>query len=126
MPKLPTIPNAWIKHKTNWSVINLQTLHIGDDCYKTNVGEYQAIVFKPQGSYFIMADWRGVAPTCVKDDVQFARWLTTEVGVASIPPSAFYQESDKYLGRYLTRFAICKRDETLAAAADRLSKLGRL
>jgi N-succinyldiaminopimelate aminotransferase len=83
-------------------------------------------VFKPQGSYFMMADWRGVAPTRVKDDVQFARWLTTEVGVACIPPSAFYQESDKYLGRYLTRFAICKRDETLAAAADRLSKLGRL
>src|SRR5918994_6799962 len=83
-------------------------------------------VFKPQGSYFIMADWRGVAPGRVKDDLQFARWLTTEVGVACIPPSAFYQESDKYLGRYLTRFAICKKDQTLAAAADRLSKLGRL
>ena len=83
-------------------------------------------VFKPQGSYFIMADWRGVAPAHVTDDVQFARWLTTEVGVACIPPSAFYQESDKCLGRYLTRFAICKKDETLAAAAERLSKLGKL
>ena len=43
-----------------------------------------------------------------------------------IPPSGFYQESDKYLGRYLTRFAICKKDETLAAAAERLSKLAKL
>ena len=82
-------------------------------------------VLKPQGSYFIMADWRGVAPARVKDDVQFARWLTTEVGVACIPPSAFYRESDKDLGRYLARFAICKKDETLAAAAERLSRLGK-
>jgi N-succinyldiaminopimelate aminotransferase len=83
-------------------------------------------VLKPQGSYFIMADWRGVAPARVTDDVQFARWLTTEVGVACIPPSAFYQQSDKELGRYLARFAICKKDETLAAAAEKLRKLARL
>jgi N-succinyldiaminopimelate aminotransferase len=83
-------------------------------------------VLKPQGSYFIMADWRTVAPRHVQDDVQFARWLITQIGVACIPPSAFYQESDKALGRYLARFAICKKDETLAAAAERLQRLGRL
>lgn len=83
-------------------------------------------VLKPQGSYFIMADWRAVAPARVTDDVQFARWLTTEVGVACIPPSAFYQQSDKELGRYLARFAICKKDETLAAAAEKLRRLARL
>ena len=83
-------------------------------------------VLKPQGSYFIMADWHAVAPRHVKDDVQFAGWLTTEVGVACIPPSVFYQESDKELGRYLARFAICKKDETLAAAAERLGRLGKL
>ena len=83
-------------------------------------------VLKPQGSYFIMADWRNVAPRHVKDDVQFARWLTIEIGVACIPPSAFYQETDKEMGRHLARFAICKKDETLAAAAERLGKLGKL
>jgi N-succinyldiaminopimelate aminotransferase len=83
-------------------------------------------VLKPQGSYFIMADWRAVAPARVTDDVQFARWLTTEVGVACIPPSAFYQESDKELGRYLARFAICKKDETLAAAAEKFWRLRKL
>jgi N-succinyldiaminopimelate aminotransferase len=81
---------------------------------------------KPQGSYFIMADWRAVAPRRVEDDVQFARWLITQIGVACIPSSAFYQESDKELGRYLARFAICKKDETLAAAAERLQRLGKL
>jgi N-succinyldiaminopimelate aminotransferase len=82
-------------------------------------------VLKPQGSYFIMVDWLGLAPAHVTDDVQFAHWLTTEIGVACIPPSIFYQDSDKHLGKYLARFAICKKDETLAAAAERLSKLGR-
>ena len=83
-------------------------------------------VLKPQGSYFIMADWPAVAPRHVKDGVQFARWLTTEIGVACIPPSAFYQETDKELGRHLARFAICKKDETLAAGAERLGRLGKL
>jgi N-succinyldiaminopimelate aminotransferase len=80
---------------------------------------------KPQGSYFIMADWRGVAPSRVQDDVQFARWLITEIGVACIPPSIFYQDSDKHLGKYLGRFAVCKRNETLAAAAERLARLAK-
>lgn len=83
-------------------------------------------VFKPQGSYFIMADWRGVAPGHVKDDMQFARWLIEEIGVACIPASPFYQESDKALGRYLARFAVCKKDETLDAAARRFAKLGKM
>lgn len=82
-------------------------------------------ILKPQGSYFIMADWRGVAPSRVQDDLQFARWLTTEVGVACIPPSIFYQDSDKHLGKHLARFAVCKKDETLAAAAEKLFRLGK-
>jgi N-succinyldiaminopimelate aminotransferase len=81
--------------------------------------------FKPRGSYFVMADWRGIAPGHVKDDVQFARWLIEKVGVACIPPSFFYQDEDKHLGKYFTRFAVCKKNETLAAAAERLSKLGK-
>ena len=83
-------------------------------------------VFKPSGSYFIMIDWRGVAPADVKDDFQFARWLTTEIGVACIPASPFYQQSDKHLGKHFARFAVCKKDETLAAAAEKLSRLGKL
>ena len=83
-------------------------------------------VFKPSGSYFVMVDWRGVAPKHVQDDMQFAEWLIRDVGVACIPASPFYQDSDKHLGKYFARFAVCKKNETLAAAAERLSKLGRL
>jgi N-succinyldiaminopimelate aminotransferase len=83
-------------------------------------------VFKPQGSYFIMIDWRGVAPRHVQDDRQFARWLIEAIGVACIPASPFYQESDKHLGKYFARFAVCKKDETLDAAAERFAKLGQM
>jgi N-succinyldiaminopimelate aminotransferase len=80
-------------------------------------------VFKPSGSYFVMTDWRGVAPANVRDDLQFAQWLITDVGVACIPASPFYQESDKQLGKNFVRFAVCKKDETLIAAAERLARL---
>ncbi len=74
----------------------------------------------PQGGYFIMADWREVAPRSITDDVAFARWLISEVGVACIPPSFFYREADRALGQHLARFAVCKKDETLQAAVARL------
>lgn len=82
-------------------------------------------VFKPSGSYFVMIDWRGVAPADVKDDFQFAQWLIRDVGVACIPASPFYQDSDKHMGRYFARFAVCKKNETLVAAAEKLAKLAR-
>jgi N-succinyldiaminopimelate aminotransferase len=82
-------------------------------------------IFRPSGSFFVMVDWRGVAPARVQDDYEFARWLTAEVGVACIPASPFYQESDKHMGKHCARFAVCKKDDTLAAAAERLSRLGR-
>ncbi len=75
----------------------------------------------PQGGYFIMADWRGVAPGTVTNDVQFAHWLIKEVGVACIPPSSFFREEDRAAVQHLARFAICKKDETLQAGVERLA-----
>ncbi|HWH79121.1 MAG TPA: aminotransferase class I/II-fold pyridoxal phosphate-dependent enzyme, partial [Candidatus Binatus sp.] len=82
-------------------------------------------VFKPAGSYFVMVDWRGVAPKQIENDMQFAQWLIRDVGVACIPASPFYQEPDKHMGEHFARFAVCKKDETLAAAAERLLKLNK-
>jgi aspartate/methionine/tyrosine aminotransferase len=82
-------------------------------------------VFKPGGSFFVIVDWRGVAPSHVRDDMQFAEWLIRDIGVASIPASPFYQDADKHLGKHFARFAVCKKDETLDAATERLLRLGR-
>jgi aspartate/methionine/tyrosine aminotransferase len=77
-------------------------------------------VFRPAGTYFILADHTRISGG--RSDVEFCRWLVEEIGVATIPPSVFY--SDPSRGRSLVRFAFCKREETLKAAIERLSKLG--
>jgi aspartate/methionine/tyrosine aminotransferase len=69
-----------------------------------------------EGSYFVMADLRGTGFT---SDVDFCRWLTSEVGVAAIPPSAFY--ADPSTAPLLARFCFAKRLETLRAAGERLA-----
>jgi aspartate/methionine/tyrosine aminotransferase len=56
--------------------------------------------------------------------MQFAEWLIRDVGVACIPASPFYQDTNKHLGKPFARFAVCKKDETLAVAAERLLRLG--
>jgi len=79
-------------------------------------------VYDPQGTYFVMVDHTPVsARHGLKDDVEFCKWLTGEIGVAAIPPSFFY--ADPAEGASLARFAFCKRMETLEAAAQRLRSL---
>ncbi|MGA7670116.1 MAG: methionine aminotransferase [Nitrolancea sp.] len=70
------------------------------------------------GSYYLMADISGLG---FADDVSFCRYLTSEIGVAAIPPSAFY--FDPSTAPLLARFCFAKRTETLAAAAERLAGL---
>jgi N-succinyldiaminopimelate aminotransferase len=69
----------------------------------------------PEGTYFVLAD---IAPLGWDDDVAFCRFLVEKVGVAAVPPSVFYEHREE--GRQLVRFAFCKTEETLNAAAERL------
>jgi N-succinyldiaminopimelate aminotransferase len=71
----------------------------------------------PQGAYFVLAD---VRPLGWDDDVAFCRHLVEKVGVAAIPPTAFYEHKDE--GRFLVRFAFCKRMETMAAGVERMRR----
>jgi aspartate/methionine/tyrosine aminotransferase len=78
--------------------------------------------YVPEGTYFILADcssW-GFA-----NDADFCRYLTTEVGVGAIPPSAFYSEPHKELARTLVRFCFCKTDDILSQAAEKLKEAYR-
>lgn len=76
------------------------------------------VVEPPAGTYFIAA---GFGPLGWDDDVAFCDHLLDEVGVAAIPPSVFCER--KELGRSWVRFAFCKREATLDAAIERLSRL---
>ena len=75
----------------------------------------------PEGAYFVLVDITGLP---FADDVAFCRYLTTEIGVACIPASAFYHNAVH--GSNLVRFAFCKSQSTLEAASSRLSRLRAL
>jgi len=74
--------------------------------------------FVPDGAYYIMTDISGFG---FADDVEFTKHLIRDVGVACVPGSSFY--SVPSLGQQQVRFCFCKKDETLHAAAERLTKL---
>jgi L-glutamine---4-(methylsulfanyl)-2-oxobutanoate aminotransferase len=74
--------------------------------------------FKPDGAYYIMTD---ISDFGFENDLKFTRHLVQNVGVAVVPGSSFYRRPE--LGAQQVRFCYCKRDETLAAAAERLEKL---
>lgn len=87
----------------------------------------------PPGGFFIMADTSGIefpssymdhpteaSPVPMPRDWALSRWLTQEVGVTAIPPSAFYSPPEVHLAKNFLRFAFCKGDETIAEAHRRL------
>ncbi len=72
----------------------------------------------PAGTYFVMVD---ISNLGFADDVSFCKHLTTEIGVAAIPPSAFFHNPAD--GAKLARFAFCKSQPVLEEAARRLQLL---
>jgi aminotransferase len=74
--------------------------------------------FKPSGAYYIMTD---ISAFGFPDDVAFAKFLVTEIGVAAVPGSSFYRNPAD--GRAHLRFTFCKAEKTFQAAAERLAKL---
>jgi aspartate/methionine/tyrosine aminotransferase len=75
-------------------------------------------VYKPYGAYYIMTD---ISAFGFADDVEFARYLVKEIGVAAVPGSSFYKTPGA--GRTKLRFCFCKKDETLAEADRRMERL---
>jgi aminotransferase len=73
----------------------------------------------PEGSYYVLADFSAVSD---QTDDEFATWLTSEIGVASVPGSSFFGDPEQ--GRNLVRFAFCKKLETLREAVNRLRAMG--
>ena len=76
--------------------------------------------FEPSaGTYFQLADYSAVSDLA---DVEFAQWLTREVGVAAIPVSVFSTHAPT---ARVVRFCFAKNESTLEAAGQRLRRLGR-
>jgi methionine aminotransferase len=69
------------------------------------------------GTYFQCIDYSQVSE---RTEADFCRWLTTEIGVAAIPVSAFYVDAFE---QRIARFCFAKKDETLDLALDRLAAI---
>ncbi len=70
-----------------------------------------------EGTYFQLADYGKLSD---RPDDEFARYLTTDVGVAAIPVSVFYASPPEST---IVRFCFAKDDDTLREAANRLTRL---
>lgn len=71
----------------------------------------------PEGAYYILAD---IPEGIEMDDMTFAKYMVSEIGVAAVPGSSFYRSE---AGKHKLRFTFSKKDETLKEAALRLEKL---
>jgi aminotransferase len=74
--------------------------------------------FKPAGAYYIMTD---ISDFGYPDDLAFSRFLVEKIGIAVVPGSSFYYNAA--MGARQVRFTFCKKESTLAACAEKLSKL---
>ena len=74
----------------------------------------------PDGAYYVMAD---ITPFGFADDVELARHLVVEHGLAVVPGSSFYPPGAGPKQR--VRFSFPKKPETLITAADRLRHFAR-
>jgi methionine aminotransferase len=76
--------------------------------------------FKPlpcEGTYFQMLNYAAISDEA---DIDFAKRMTIEKGVAAIPPSDFYHHGDD---NKVLRYCFAKKDETLEKAADILCRI---
>ena len=87
------------------------------DLFRAGLAKTRFKLLPSEGSYFQCVDISEVSDL---NEADFCTWLTSEMGVAAIPLSAFYGNS---FDQRVVRFCFAKKDETLNAALARLAKL---
>jgi len=87
------------------------------DLFRAGLAQTRLELLPCEGTYF-----QCVNTSAVNDlpEAQFCQWLTSEVGVAAIPLSAFYGNG---FDQRTVRFCFAKKDETLHMALDKLRTL---
>ncbi|WP_432239240.1 pyridoxal phosphate-dependent aminotransferase [Herbaspirillum robiniae] len=87
------------------------------DLFRDGLKNTRFELLPSEGTYFQCVKYGAISDL---SEAEFCKWLTTEIGVAAIPVSAFYN-TPKESG--IVRFCYAKKDETLRLALDRLAKL---
>lgn len=98
-------------------------LHISEEYQKRRnifLSAVKASRFKlkpAKGTYFQLLDYSAISD---EDDIDFAKRLTAEFKVASIPVSVFYHNP---VQNHVLRFCFAKEEETLLRAGEILTKI---
>src|SRR5471032_2256637 len=87
------------------------------DLFRTGLHNSRFELLPADGTYFQCVRYDAISDL---PELEFAKWLTSEIKVAAIPVSAFYQQA-KESG--IVRFCFAKQDETLALALRRLAEV---
>ncbi|WP_088708464.1 pyridoxal phosphate-dependent aminotransferase [Noviherbaspirillum denitrificans] len=85
------------------------------DLFRDGLESTRFRLLPSDGTYFQCVEYAAISSL---PEADFAKWLTTEIGVAAIPVSAFYNQP-KESG--IVRFCFAKKDETLRLALERLA-----
>ena len=87
------------------------------DLFREGLKRTRFKLLPSEGTYFQCVDISTVSDL---GETEFCKWLTSEIGVAAIPMSAFYGNG---FDQRVVRFCFAKKDETLNAALQRLQSL---
>ena len=87
------------------------------DLFRQGLKRTKFRILPSQGSYFQCVD---ISEVSQLGEADFCKWLTTEIGVAAIPLSAFYGNG---FDQRVVRLCFAKKEETLHTALDRLARL---
>ncbi len=91
------------------------------DLFRAGLEKTQLKLLPCTGSYFQCVDYSALPLAEAKlSEAEFCRWLTTELGVAAIPNSAFYAKQTE---SGVIRFCFAKQEQTLRTALERLQAL---
>ena len=91
------------------------------DLFRQGLSNTQFRLLPGEGTYFQCVDISELSvPEKNLGEAEFCKWLTSEIGVAAIPLSAFYGNG---FDQQVIRFCFAKKDETLKLALERLARL---
>jgi len=91
------------------------------DFFRSGLSKTKFKLLPTPGTYFQCVDYSSLnIPQAKMSEADFCKWLTTEIGVAAIPVSAFYDQATE---SGVIRFCFAKQEQTLVKALERLQTL---
>ena len=91
------------------------------DFFKAGLSKTGFKLLPAPGTYFQCVDYTALnIPEAKLNEADFCKWLTSKIGVAAIPVSAFYDQATE---SGVIRFCFAKQEQTLTNALQRLQNL---